>query len=194
VCKTERETVIHVLWTCLTAQDVWGGSLSNFQKCGTNYSSFLTLFEDFQVHFKKETMELMVITARRLWLRINSFIFEGVFSSPSDILAGAKVTLEEFMRFSNPDQSTSESNAEPQVQIQQACKPPPNDHIKVNWDATINKKKIALLGLVWLQEIVGGILWGHVAWYISRERKHVWLKLWLHSRQSSFARRLVSLR
>jgi hypothetical protein len=115
VCKTERETVIHVLWTCPVAQDVWRGSLSNFQKCGTNYSSFLTLFEDFQVRFKKETMELMVITARRLWLRRNSFIFEGVFSSPSNILARAKVTLEEFTWCSNPDQSTFESNAEPPV-------------------------------------------------------------------------------
>lgn len=60
----------------------------------------------------------MVITARRLWLRRNSFIFEGAFSSPSDILARAKVTLEEFMRCLNLDQYTSESNVKPSVQIQ----------------------------------------------------------------------------
>jgi hypothetical protein len=42
--KLEKETVIHVLWNCPAAQDVWGGSSSSFQKCESNYQSFLFLF------------------------------------------------------------------------------------------------------------------------------------------------------
>lgn len=53
------------------------------------------------------------------------------------------------MRCSNLDQSTSESNAEPPVQIQHDWKPPPNDHIKVNCDATNGPTKSSIgLGMV----------------------------------------------
>jgi hypothetical protein len=38
---------------------------------------------------------------------------------------------------------------EPLMSMQQGWKPPPNDHIKVNWDATINSKKGCVeLGIV----------------------------------------------
>jgi len=103
-------------------------------------------------HFSKENMELMSIIARRLWLRRNSFIFEGVFLNPSEVFEGAIVTLKEFHHCTRPEQSSTEVTDEPPMTIQQACKPPPplsNDHIKVNWGATINSKKGCVgLGIV----------------------------------------------
>jgi hypothetical protein len=74
-------------------------------------------------------------------IRRNSFIFGRIFSSPSNILAGATVALEEFMRCSSPDQLALELIVAPPVMIQHAWKPPLNDHIKVNWDVAISSKK-----------------------------------------------------
>jgi len=115
-------------------------------------------------------------------IRRNSFIFGRIFSSPSNILAGATMALEEFMRCSSLDQLASELTAAPPVMIQHAWKPTLNDHIKVNCDAAISSKK------------AGGTLWGPAAWYDFRGLKHVWLKQWLLFGRLSFAKMLVSLR
>lgn len=52
-----------------------GEKRSCFQKCRTGYTSFVLLFEDLMHRFSKKEVELMVITARRIWLRRNSLIF-----------------------------------------------------------------------------------------------------------------------
>jgi hypothetical protein len=44
-CLCETETPIHAIWSCPTAQDVWGCHLSPFQKCSWVVHSFQELFE-----------------------------------------------------------------------------------------------------------------------------------------------------
>ena len=39
-CQQETESVLHVLWSCGAAQDVWAGSLGRFQKLGTAQNDF----------------------------------------------------------------------------------------------------------------------------------------------------------
>jgi hypothetical protein len=43
-CEVAEETLIHTIWACPTAQDVWGCHLSFFQKCSWVVSSFRELF------------------------------------------------------------------------------------------------------------------------------------------------------
>jgi len=39
-CEREEETIIHALWECPSAQDVWGCKESFFKKCHTRRGSF----------------------------------------------------------------------------------------------------------------------------------------------------------
>jgi hypothetical protein len=43
ICERELETVLHALWGCHAASDVWGCSKMVFQKCGFDGTDFLKL-------------------------------------------------------------------------------------------------------------------------------------------------------
>jgi len=62
-CKREAETVIHALWSCPAAQDVWGNVGSRFQKCSSASLSFAVLLDEFMYRFSKEEVELLIVTA-----------------------------------------------------------------------------------------------------------------------------------
>ena len=40
-CQRAPETVIHAIWECPVAQDVWAGSSIMMQKCTTNFHAFM---------------------------------------------------------------------------------------------------------------------------------------------------------
>jgi len=87
-------------------------------------------------------MELMIITARRIWLQRNTLVFEGVFCHPSEILEGAVVSLGEFQRCNNPDLSPGDRyEGVLPASRQLRWRPPPNGFIKINWDNAINEKE-----------------------------------------------------
>ena len=44
--KQARESVIHVLWSCGVAQDIWVGSIRHLQKGRTDQDDFMQLVED----------------------------------------------------------------------------------------------------------------------------------------------------
>lgn len=47
-------------------------------------------------HLDDDNLELVIIIARRLWLRHNTFVFGGDFSSPFQLLQQGLSLLEEF--------------------------------------------------------------------------------------------------
>ena len=46
LCRQDAEFVLHVLWECGVAQDVWAGSKVCLQKCMMNRGDILQLVED----------------------------------------------------------------------------------------------------------------------------------------------------
>lgn len=65
------------------------------------------LLEEFLQCFSKDQVELLVVMARRIWLRRNSLVFEGVFRHPNEVYAEVAEALEEFKRCNSQDlQST----------------------------------------------------------------------------------------
>jgi hypothetical protein len=78
-CGSEEETVLHVLWLCPAAQDVWGGNKSSFQKCRSEGTSFVKVFEECLLLFDQDALDLLAVIARKIWLRRNSLVFEGLF-------------------------------------------------------------------------------------------------------------------
>lgn len=45
ICKQDTESVIHVLWECGVAQDLWAGSLIRIQKCTSGQEDIMRLFK-----------------------------------------------------------------------------------------------------------------------------------------------------
>jgi hypothetical protein len=43
ICECEEETLLHVLWSCPAARDVWGSGPNSMQKCEIMEVDFLGL-------------------------------------------------------------------------------------------------------------------------------------------------------
>jgi hypothetical protein len=71
---------------------------SLFHKCNSNATSFKGLLEEMGSNISKANVELMVVIARRIWLRRNTLVFESVFMNPNEVYAKAGASLKEFHR------------------------------------------------------------------------------------------------
>lgn len=61
LCRQGAETVLHVLWECGVAQDVWAGSKVCLQKCMMARADILQLIEDLMTRLTVEDMELFFV-------------------------------------------------------------------------------------------------------------------------------------
>ena len=57
-CQQETESVLHVLWSCGAAQDVWAESLGRLQKSCTAQNDFLQLVIGLMVKLSAEEWNL----------------------------------------------------------------------------------------------------------------------------------------
>ena len=96
ICEKEPETVVHALWACLAASDVWGSSKRVSQKCEQEGRNFMQIAELIFWRGGMEVLTIFVNLARRVWLRRNKWIHEGVFTSPSVILLKSDEFIEEY--------------------------------------------------------------------------------------------------
>jgi hypothetical protein len=62
----EEESVIHALWSCPAAQDVWGCGPLIFQKSCSLGTSFLSNFASFLMLCSKDELDLLAVLARRI--------------------------------------------------------------------------------------------------------------------------------
>jgi hypothetical protein len=65
-CCREEETVVHVLWSCPAAQDVWGSGSTIFQKCAFHGDRIMQFMEFCLDRLKLEDLNLMAVIARRI--------------------------------------------------------------------------------------------------------------------------------
>jgi hypothetical protein len=82
-CYLERETVLHVIWECPVAHDVWGVSEQVFQKRRTLGSDFMELVGELADTLSRSDLFLFVVTTREIWQRRNVVLHGGVFTHPS---------------------------------------------------------------------------------------------------------------
>jgi hypothetical protein len=91
--------------------------------------------------FDINELALMAVRARRIWLRRNSFVFEGNFAHPNAVYNEAVTSFEEFKRC-NLKETGSSPQALGEHRISTlSWSPPPAGVIKVNWDAYLNVTK-----------------------------------------------------
>lgn len=82
-CSSEGEIVMHILWSCPSALDVWGDCGKKIRKCSNTGNSFLEVLEFMFDNFVLEEVEFFVEIARRLSFRQNDVVraWWYVFSS-----------------------------------------------------------------------------------------------------------------
>jgi hypothetical protein len=95
ICGLEPETMGHALWSYSSAKDVWLDCSTRIHKSTMSVESFANIFLGLHEKLEKELL-LVVITARQIWLRRNSFIFNEEFSDPMTVVRRAKDQVEAF--------------------------------------------------------------------------------------------------
>jgi ribonuclease HI len=104
-------------------------------------------------------VELLAVVARKLWLRRNSLVFEGIFRHPNEVLEEAIVALEDFRRCNDLETQKAKLPVVANNSGLDRWSPPSFGEFKVNWDASINSKdKCIGIGIVVrdsLGEVVG---------------------------------------
>ncbi|KAF3965991.1 hypothetical protein CMV_009861 [Castanea mollissima] len=61
LCQRCPESVIHALWECSVAQDVWAGSTARIHKCGGVKEDFLQLFQFMMSKLSEEELEAFLV-------------------------------------------------------------------------------------------------------------------------------------
>jgi len=54
--------------------------------------------------FSREDLDFMAVTTRRIWLRRNALVFDGVLAHPDVVFAEAASSMDEFKRCNRKEQ------------------------------------------------------------------------------------------
>jgi hypothetical protein len=131
ICQTEVESVGHALWSCQAATDVWLACLKRIQKTTCDEDVFLNIFEKLLGRLEEDEINLVACVARQIWLRRNRLVFEGVFSSPMQLIQNAKAQMEAAEQAEQEIRRVGK-NQGPKIRV--GWKAPPAGMVKCNWD------------------------------------------------------------
>ena len=91
---------------------------------------FATLFEDVIGRYDQQELEIIVVVARRIWMRRNEVVHGGAFTDPRQLFFSAVSGLEDFQK----SNTLSEKRSNAAVQSSTStCLPPPGNMVKINW-------------------------------------------------------------
>ncbi|XP_062151892.1 uncharacterized protein LOC133860272 [Alnus glutinosa] len=121
--EAAEETLIHAIWACPAAQDVWGSHLSYFHKCSWVVLSFRELFAKGLQFFPREIVELMTVVAQH----------------PDETYRGALKSLEVY-RMCKQIEIIRQPSMEQVPHIAAWC-PPPQGTVKINYDAALDTQQ-----------------------------------------------------
>ncbi|XP_075640327.1 uncharacterized protein LOC142612082 [Castanea sativa] len=125
------ETVIHAIWECPAAQDVWAGSSIMMQKCATNFHDFMQLFEVLLNRLDAAGMEIFVVQAWTVWNQRNSMVHGGQMKHPCWLNKRAADYMEEY-RIAQEQLVVSNT-----ISSGHHWQPPPQNIYKLNFDAAV---------------------------------------------------------
>ncbi|XP_041020460.1 uncharacterized protein LOC121262109 [Juglans microcarpa x Juglans regia] len=138
ICFRDEESVIHALWKCPAANDVWANGLSGIHKWKREGVDLLTLRGKMMKVLEKATLEEPAVILRKVWLRRNTFVFYNRLTCPRRLLSTAIETLEDFKK-ENGRVITKDQQAMVLVNKSKWVRPAA-DFVKVNWDASLDLK------------------------------------------------------
>ena len=92
----DSKSVVHALWDCAVARDVWAGSLTQLQKNVTGQANFIQLMDDMMLKLMNEELELFLVLSWIIWNQQNTFVQGGALQDPSRLVQRAMDLLEEY--------------------------------------------------------------------------------------------------
>ncbi|XP_023913698.1 uncharacterized protein LOC112025278 [Quercus suber] len=91
ICKRVPETILHALWKCAAAQDVWAScSHRMLQKGLTVQVSVIRLIEDLLHKLTLDMFESFLVLCWLLWHRRNRVVHGGILQEPSTLIGRAR--------------------------------------------------------------------------------------------------------
>ena len=96
ICLRFSESVVHALWECYEARDVWVGSLKFLQKGGLGMADMLQLMEYLMERVESHDMEVVLVQAWLIWNQRNRVVHKGKFHDLGWLNNRAIEFLEEF--------------------------------------------------------------------------------------------------
>lgn len=95
-CQLEEKTITHARWSCPASRMSGVVARKSSKNPIPRGATFLAIIEGFIGRFNGEDMALMAVLARRIWLRRNTLVFEGLFTPPSTVFSCAVENLQEY--------------------------------------------------------------------------------------------------
>ncbi|KAG2685531.1 hypothetical protein I3760_10G129600 [Carya illinoinensis] len=127
----------HVLWSCLTANDVWADSSSGLQKWSSVEVDFVYLWQKLMLGFEQKRVEMLAVIFAGIWHRRNRAVFEDKFDGPGMVIKKATMMLEGFQEaggiLSGQNKIAGTSRAKTK------WLPPLEQVTKINFDASVDK-------------------------------------------------------
>jgi hypothetical protein len=136
ICKLERETVSHSLWSCQAAKDVWSECPMRIQKSPCDEDDFLSIFKRLVERLSVEDLRMLAYVARQIWFRRNGVVFKEVFQSPKEIIQAAYNQMNQY------EQAHLKRSTDDSIRTTKSGKgcwtKPLSGVIKINWDAAMD--------------------------------------------------------
>lgn len=82
ICIREEESMIHVLWSCSSASNIWGFETTKMRKWPNCFPSFWCLWKHMVDSLDQNELAMNDVILIQLWARRNMVIFEKMFESP----------------------------------------------------------------------------------------------------------------
>ncbi|KAL4606444.1 hypothetical protein ACB092_09G103400 [Castanea dentata] len=132
ICNRFPETILHALWECGAAQDVWAGCAHRIlQKGLTNQDNISLLFENLMQKATVEVLEIFLVLGWLIWHQRNRIVHGGSLQEPDRLHVRASSFLEEY----------KEAQSHLAVPVtsghSQSWLPPEGMFYKLNFDAAV---------------------------------------------------------
>ena len=99
VCGSSDETVLHILWQCPLARNVWALVKGKLEKSDSSARTFFNLAQSLKGRLSRKDFELWAMVTWSKWNARNRFYFEASQTPPHAILKSAETLLDEYQRF-----------------------------------------------------------------------------------------------
>ncbi|XP_075669870.1 uncharacterized protein LOC142639598 [Castanea sativa] len=130
-CKRSPESVVHSIWECCVAQDVWAGSFISLQKCSNDQHYIIQLFEDLLERLSTGKFELFLVQAWIIWNQRNTVVHGGQLKDLRWLNKRAMDYLDEYKK------SQDHLSILVTAPSRDFWQPPPPSVYKLNFDAAI---------------------------------------------------------
>ena len=134
-CTHEMETVVHALWACVTANDVWIQSQLPVHKWDRSLHCFFDLIEYSRDHLGLDDLKFFCCIVYSIWGQRNLLVHERKVLNPVLVVDRARCFLTEYDKaFSRPtDVGRRDARQSGVMPVAGGWRPPGLGLYKVNW-------------------------------------------------------------